>query len=231
MAGRAPITVSFQKKSDLTPMLKEALRKLGDSYVTVGVHDDAGQYQAGPNEAPTPVAKVALWLEHGTQHMPARPFMAPTVAAKHAAIQRAMAQGLANVAVLKQKPADALRMVGFRLQVWIQNAIKSNVPPALSEKYLRRRKAMYPEAGNRTLVASSLLLRSIRYVLWLDGKKVDDHASAHGNSPAPATPRTREQARTAAAVDKLARKSQREYAKKHPEQASERFKNQRRRPH
>lgn len=233
MAGRAPITVSFQKKSDLTPLLKEALRKMGDSYATVGVHNDAGEYQVGPDEQPTPVYKVAYWLEHGTQSMPARPFMAPTIAAKHAAIQRTMAQALANVAILKQKPVDALRRVGFSLQVWIQNAIKSNVPPPLSKRYLRRRKEEFPEAGNRTLVASSLLLRSIRYVLWVDGKRVDDHAPAHGDAPAqaPEGPRTREQARTAAAVDKLARKKQREYAKQHPEEAAERFRRQRRRPH
>ena len=85
-------------KSNQTPQILAALKRAGKSYVTVGVHNDAGQYGQGGVNAATP-AKVALWMEYGTENMPKRPFLYPSIARNKAAI--------AQIAAVPHGPSGA----------------------------------------------------------------------------------------------------------------------------
>lgn len=218
---------------------------LHGSYVTVGVHEDAGTYEAEPGKEPVPVSKVGWWLENGTQNMPARPFFYPTLAHYRQKIARLKAQGAAAVAYQGVSIELALARQGFAVQSWVQNAIKSNVPPSLTRAYLRRRKKDFPESGSRTLIASGLLLRSVRYKVSIKGGAPEE-GPAEGPEPLPlpshngqkhdtetegaqaAKALARELARQASDARKAAKGFQRLAAKLSPERQKREFAAQRR---
>ena len=136
--------------------LRDELKRAGKSYVTIGIHDDAGQYPKG-----TPsVQEVALWNEFGTKDIPERSFIRSTVdenAAKFNQWQDEMATNIIEGWTFQK----ALEAVGLRIQFLIQNKIKSNVPPsnADSTRASKQRRGV----GDRTLIDSGLLLRSVGF--------------------------------------------------------------------
>lgn len=154
--------------------------------MTVGVHDDAGRYikHDGSFAEGAKIANVAYWLEYGTQYMPARPFFYPALRNNERRIQKLIAEALVKIGFQDVPVGDALRHVGARIVGYIQNVIKSNVQPELSGTwsspddpsrgtgYLGWRRAHYPRSGSNTLIASGLLLRSIRYQITLTGDQV-----------------------------------------------------------
>lgn len=170
------VRVTSISKNNRTPEILKALRLSRGSYVTVGVHKSAGQYPARPDGGEPPsVHKVAWWLEYGTENMPARPFMYPAVARNQNAIAKIAARSLAAVAYQKLPVKVGLATIGTAVVRMIQNVIKSNVGPALTgtwdppSGYLGWRRLHYPESGQRTLIASGLLLRSVGFALHLKG--------------------------------------------------------------
>lgn len=194
-----------------------SLRKLNLSAqncsLSVGVHDDAGTYEDAPESGgkPVSVAQVALWSEYGTSRSPARPFFYPTLKDREQAIASLQAKCMAAIYAKKMTLMQALSKIGFLVQVAFQNAIKSNIGPALSEGYLARRQQQYPGAGSRTLIRSGLLLRSIRFRVTVDGKTLE---SGPGEAPpVEVSAAAREQARKDAVADLQRRATQRRAAK------------------
>lgn len=152
--------------------------------MTVGVHRGSGTYPVRNGREPATVDKVAWWLEYGTENMPARPFMYPAIRRNQAAIARVAAQALAKIAYTDWTVAKGLSAIGYRCVVFIQNVIRSNVGDPLSGEwdppkgYLGWRRRHYPDAGQRTLIASGLLLRSVQFRLHLEGEALREMEQA-----------------------------------------------------
>lgn len=245
------MTVQTVVKSNRTPQILAALRLAGKSNVTVGVHRGSGTYpQLANGREPPTVDKVALWLEYGTENMPARPFLYPAIKRNQGAIAQVAAQSLAKIAYSEWSVSRGLSAIGYRVVTYIQNVIKSNVGDPLSgsweppKGYLGWRRRHYPDSGQRTLIASGLLLRSVGFRLHLDKHTEaqeqaaqpihEDHAPANKHEPKkaaqpPAAPfsrptphatqghgQAREQARAAAQAMKAQHRAQRAAANKDP---------------
>lgn len=172
---KTKVRVSTVVKNNRTPEILAAMRLAGSSNVTVGVHRGSGVYQNADGTPGPPVDKVALWLEYGTSNMPARPFLYPAIKRNQPGIAKVAAKALAQIAYLGTRVETGLAQIGSFVVRQIQNVIKSNVGPALSgswddprEGYLGWRHDHYPEAGQRTLYRSGLLLRSVGFRVHLD---------------------------------------------------------------
>lgn len=158
-------------------------KKVNQAYVTVGFHEGAGHYP-GPN-APL-VVEVALWNEFGTVNAPSRPFMAIAIDSHTAQINRWREEAIAKILDEGWTPRKALEMLGFRIQVLIQNQIKSNTPPpnAPSTVKAKRASGVLPRQfkkgvdnkgrpysdRTKTLIDSGLMLRSVTYKVFVDDK-------------------------------------------------------------
>lgn len=143
-------------------MIKEFLKRIRgkeNAYVTIGVHEDAGAYPDG-----TSVVQVALWNEFGTDNMPERSFIRSTVDENRSKIEVWRLEMIENIMTKGWTVNKALEAMGFRIQVLIQNKIKSNVPPPNAESTLagKRRDGV----GSSTLIHSGLMLRSIGYRVY-----------------------------------------------------------------
>lgn len=215
----AMIQVEFKrsKKLRIDTKIKQALDRISGSDLTVGVHKDAGSYPAttkGGKEGAT-IALVANCLEYGTDTMPARSFMRPAVDENRGAIQRMMDRAIVNVGWNGWTVERALSRIGSQLLRFVQNKVKSNVPPPLSEAYLARKlKLGMPE---RTLIATGLLLRSLAYRVNLSsGAQAESEAARSASAPSSSPARTgdpdsraagRAQAKAMKAAARAARKS------------------------
>lgn len=103
------------------------------------------------------------WAEFGTRTAPPRPTVSVATDKARASIERAVAKRVGEVFDGKAGTTtgrDILEKVGGDLAEQIQETIDSNVQPALAKSTLaaRRRAAQ----GDRTLVASSDMMRSIK---------------------------------------------------------------------
>jgi hypothetical protein len=134
----------------------DKLKKVKNAFVTIGVHENAGQYSDG-----TSVFKVALWNEFGTETSPSRPFMRNVVYGKEDLINQWRLEVVKQILDGKMTVEKALETLGFRVKELVKNQINSNIPPpnAPSTVAHKRREGVAP----RTLVESTLLLRSIEY--------------------------------------------------------------------
>lgn len=141
--------------------LKKALSKYRKAYVTVGVHQDAGEYKGDVS-----VVEVALFNEFGTWHIPKHPFMTLTLSKNEDKLNRMREEIIENIASGKWDIDKGLNYLGFNLMVMVQNQIKSNMPPenAESTKKAKLAKGIAPN----TLMDSLLLLRSITYKAHLE---------------------------------------------------------------
>lgn len=152
--GKAKVT----RNASNTKGVEAFLAKFKNSSVTVGVHNDAGQYP-GAN-APT-VAQVAFWNEFGTVKMPERSFLRSTMQEQARFIQSLLKEQVEKCMQQDITAEKALKVVGFNVQALVQKKIESNVPPELSPSYLAQKKRKFlPE---RTLIATRLLLRSVTF--------------------------------------------------------------------
>lgn len=140
---------------------------LGGNYVTVGVHKDALDYPNGES-----VAMVALINEFGAKKedgtiIPERSFLRSAVHENQGAINKWRVEVLKGMAEKKITAHKALTIMGFRMQVLVQNKIKSNVPPSNAQVTLDRKKELgqIPE----TLRATEHMLRHIGYQVYLKG--------------------------------------------------------------
>ena len=204
--------------------LRAAVAKADKSFIKLGIPDGAPKYAPKPGQGEGPsVAVVAAWLEFGTAKMDARPFLGPAIDENMSIVKGAMATGLAGIAFRHWTVEKALAGLGATLLVLVQNKVKSNVGPALSgtweppSGYLgyKRTHGM----GQRTLIATGLLLRSLTYQIVLsDGAKIEaeNAAKSAASGGAPEGPQShksgaesRAQARVQAQALKATQKAQR----------------------
>lgn len=146
-----------EKNSDLMRRLLREMPKLKKAHVTVGFHDDAGEYDGGEPS----VVEVALWNEFGTKNVPARSFIRSTIEESIDKINHWREEALVSIIENGVPVEKALEAIGMRIQVLIQNKIKSNVPPpnAESTREAKRREGV----PDRTLINTGLMLRSVTY--------------------------------------------------------------------
>jgi len=132
-------------------------RKASGPYVTVGVHEGAGQYESGVE-----VWKVALWNEFGVpkNHIPERSFIRSALDENTEKINGWRVELVGKI--MDGLPIeDALDALGFRVQQLIQNKIKSNVPPPNVAKVTSKKIRDGHEP--QTLMDTKLMLRSITF--------------------------------------------------------------------
>lgn len=150
-------TKTTDNGKDKQRKLIEVIKRAKDSYVTIGVHEGAGTY---PGEG-VEVYQVALWNEFGTEHMPSRSFIRSAIDDNEGKINAWRDEMVENILDKGWTVQKALETIGFRIQVLIQNKIKSNVPPpnAPSTQAAKTREGI----GQHTLIDTGLMLRSITY--------------------------------------------------------------------
>lgn len=129
------INVSIQDKKDpnADKIFKE-LKKLNGSYVTVGIHQDAGQYPDGQD-----VVQVALCNEFGTDTIPERSFFRSAIDGNQSKINAWQEEALERVLSGQWTAEHALESIGFKIQILIQNKIQSNVPPPNAPSTVRKK--------------------------------------------------------------------------------------------
>lgn len=146
--------------------IMQEIQKLKGSYVTIGFYEDAGKYPGGQS-----VVEVALWNEFGTSTSPERSFFRSAVDENMSQLNAWREDFLNRIVRGEMTVEKALETVGMRIQIMIQNKIKSNVPPpygtgmgnpperVLELQEAKRRKGYSTE----TLRATELMLRSVTY--------------------------------------------------------------------
>lgn len=152
--------VTFEDKSPKQKVdLPTVLRKLKGSYVSVGVHDDAGTYPDGVS-----VVEVALWNEFGTTKIPARSFFNATLDQNKSQINQWREKLLSQVLDGSISLEKALESLGFRIQQMIQSRITSyDVPPPNAPSTIEQKKSDGVTPPDMPLYHTGLLLRSITY--------------------------------------------------------------------
>ncbi len=176
------VTVTEKGKDDWEKYAK-AFKNMNKAYVTVGIHEGAGQYQ-GKN-APM-VFEVALWNEFGTDRIPARPFMGLAIDGGMGKINAWREEAIDKILNDGWSVQKGLEMLGFRIQVLIQNKIKSNVPPpnAPSTVKAKQKAGVLPKKfkegtdnkgrpysdRTKTLIDTGLMLRSVTYKVFVEKK-------------------------------------------------------------
>ena len=155
------VTIIDDRKAKDAAMAKR-LKQLKGAYVTIGVHEDAGQYTEGSH--PPSVVEVALWNEFGTSNIPERSFLRSAIDGNESLINSWLKEVCQKITFGEITVEKGLEIIGYRTQVLIQNKIKSNVPPpnAPSTVAQKQRDGVAPN----TLINTGLLLRSITYKVF-----------------------------------------------------------------
>lgn len=148
------------KGDDKFKKLQQMLSKYKEAFVTIGIHDDAGNYPDGQA-----VVEVALWNEFGTRNIPQRSFFRSAIDENESKINAWREEAIANILDKDWPIEKALEMVGLRIQFLIQNKIKSNIPPENSPATKAAKLA--DGVAPSTLIWSGLMLRSVGFKVTL----------------------------------------------------------------
>ena len=154
-------------KNDKSKDFFKKLDQVKKGYVTIGVHEDAGGYDNG-----VPVWKVALANEFGAHiengfgkgieiNIPERSFIRSAIDDNIDKINKWREEMLENIFDKNWTVEKALKAIGLRIQILIQNKIKSHVPPPNADSTLAEKKR--EGQGQVTLVASGTMLRSVTF--------------------------------------------------------------------
>lgn len=137
------------------------IKNAATSYVTIGLHAEAGTYPAGKDGESVTVAEVGLWNEFGTKTSPERSWMRSAIDEGQPQIEAWRNELMGKVMDGSMNLEMALNAMGFRIMTLIQNKIKSNVPPpnAASTLVAKERHGVAPN----TLIDTGLMLRSVTY--------------------------------------------------------------------
>lgn len=155
-------TITFKAEKSQETRLKKELAKLKGSYVSVGVHEGAGEYSSGVS-----VIEVALWNEFGTKnsdgstHTPSRPFIRSVVYGDESRINGWREEVFEKVFEGKISVEKALSTLGFKIRELIRAKINSDMPPPNAPATIAHKKA--EGVAPRTLVETGLLLRSVEF--------------------------------------------------------------------
>lgn len=152
---RPKIKISEKGKDEWNRFRKE-MGKVKGSHVTIGIHEGAGEYPDGVS-----VVQVGLWNEFGTETSPARSFIRSTIDEHMGDINRWRVELVKQVLAGKITVDKALETIGFRLRELVKNKINSNVPPPNAPSTIAAKR--HAGVAPRTLVETTLLLRSIEY--------------------------------------------------------------------
>lgn len=134
-------------------------KKVDGAYVAIGLHEDAGSYESGVS-----VVEVGLWNEFGTETAPERSWMRSAIDEKREELEEFRGECLNKIADGQLTVRKALEMLGFRIQIILQNKIKSNVPPANAPSTMAHKEREGVE--QTTLMESKLMLRSVTYKVY-----------------------------------------------------------------
>jgi len=158
---------------------QKTMRGIGDAVCTVGLHSDAEPYERG-QEAPATVAQVASFHEFGTEKMPARPFMRPTVDGNRAQYG-ALIDRMAKLVIDRKLAArKALGILGEKVSVDIKQAITDVTTPELAASTIASKKAKagylgaakaqaYVGSGANPLIDTGHMRQSVTYKVTVDG--------------------------------------------------------------
>ena len=105
------VTITEKGKADWEKYAK-AFKNMNKAYVTVGIHEGAGQYQG--NNAPM-VFEVALWNEFGTERIPSRPFMGLAIDGGIGKINAWREEAIDKILNEGWSVQKGLEMLGFRI--------------------------------------------------------------------------------------------------------------------
>jgi hypothetical protein len=159
------------KGQDVVDHIRKQIALMDNSYVTIGVHEGAGDYDTGVS-----VVQVALWNEFGTETVPERSFLRSTVDENQSLFQKYRDDAIANIVAGKSTVAKELDAIGFNIAELIRNKIKSNIEPAYgtgkagkSADAIAKAQQAKQNKGQEpvTLIASGLMLRSITWEVHL----------------------------------------------------------------
>jgi hypothetical protein len=154
------------KPSEAYKKFRKEMKKIKGSYVSVGLHEDAGEYTSEDGEATgVSVVEVGLWNEFGTEHIPARSWLRSTLYSHEGEINRWRSEVVKQIMDGKITVEHALSTIGFRLRELMRAKILSNMPPpnAPSTVAAKKRDGVAP----RTLVHTGLLSRSVEFRVHL----------------------------------------------------------------
>lgn len=154
-------SVKITEKKSTHKTLKEVLKKANGSYVTIGIHDDAGKYSKGKN--PPDVVQVALWNEFGVpkKNIPARSFLRSAIDDNESKINAWRDEAIEGMMTKGWTVSKALDFLGFLIQQLVQNKIKSNVPPPNKKSTADQKQR--EGVAQTTLINTGLMLRSVAY--------------------------------------------------------------------
>lgn len=155
------------KGQDLVDRFLKEIKQASTSYVTIGLHEDAGTYPPDKDGESVSVVSVALWTEFGTQPHGKHPgtpeyaWMRKTMDENQDLIERWRNELMSKVMMGEMTLEKSLEAMGFRLMTLLQNTIKSNLPPPNkpSTAAEKTRKGV----AVQTLIDTGLMLRSITY--------------------------------------------------------------------
>lgn len=139
--------------------LKE-LKRAKESYVTIGLHEDAGEYPGGPS-----VVEVGLWNEFGTDTSPERSFLRTAIDKNEEKIGEWREEAITNMMERGWSTQKALEMLGFRIQQLVQRQIQSDVPPPNAKSTVDAK--IRDGVATNTLQWTKLMLRSVTYKVVL----------------------------------------------------------------
>lgn len=156
--------------------LAEMIRQLGQTYVKVGVPNNADQPKTYYADRPAALAdeksthpeltlvEVATFNEFGTRdgRVPSRPFMATAAASGRTLLKQLTARLWVSVIRGKRDYTEIPELLGLEHQGQIQAVIAEGVdPPNAAE-------TIYNKGSSRTLVATGQLRQSITYSVTRD---------------------------------------------------------------
>lgn len=132
-------------------------KRMSGAFVTVGVHEKAGEYKPDPGQEALPVAQVAFWNEYGTKRAPARSvfrWVADKLTGQIRAKQRELLDQVTRGKITTDK---ALGSLGLYLASLFRKRLLSSIPPPNAPATLDGK------VGTKTLVDSRLYSRSISH--------------------------------------------------------------------
>ena len=142
--------------------LEQALRHLGNKVAKVGWFENS-KYEDG-----TPVAGIAAQNEFGnpSKHIPARPFMRPTIIAQKVAWQKIAENGAKAILADKATIQSVMELLGNKVVFDIQKTISQLTQPPLSPATIAARlarKSNKKHVGNLTkpLIDTSVMFTTI----------------------------------------------------------------------
>jgi hypothetical protein len=166
MAKGKPKTTEKPATAQAYRKFRQEMKKLDGSFVTAGIHEDAGSYPDG-----TSVAFVAAANEFGFSG-PARPFLATAVETNRKKLERLQQEELSKIMRGESTVEQSLDRLGFALKVFIEKRIQTSnswaAPNAPSTA--ARKKKGGAARGATPLIMTTLMLRSVGWKTQMKGR-------------------------------------------------------------